>query len=741
MGIHVQVQLLSVNKVRQRRSAKIGFAALAFAGVIAAESFAQTDQLDQWHVRRELPQLVPRLPDSLLGVTFGNGLWAWVGMKGTILTTPDPESTPWTIQTSGTQNNLNCVLFANGMFVVVGAGGTILTSTDGTQWTPQISGTVGSINNVIYADGQFVAVGEAGLVLSSPDGVTWKNHPTGIQGWLSAIAYGNGRYVIPNSSLSIWHSTDLDSWKSVSTSETGFVGLRGATYHDGLFVTVGQSSAIFTSSNGVNWVKRVGDTQSMPPFYSAVIYAGGSFIAVGGAGGIQQSKSVVVTSPDGKTWTERETTGKSFLNSVAAGNGRVVAVGGGFPMANTVLTSRDGVSWTDFSETPRLSAVLFANDSFVAAGDNGLILTSADGVLWQQRQTGTTAHLNDLVFDGRALVAVGTSGTILRSNDGINWSSQTSHSRVHLTGATTGKGLFVVVGGDQIMALDGTLAATPRALLSSSDGITWTDHPNVSLASFGEDDAPLTASRALLSVSPSRPPQPPTTSGALYDVAFGNGRFVAVGGGQPSIQPSSQTIFRSDDGLVWKGRAVLYPPVLRGITFGNGLFVAVGDGRTVSISADGVGFNQIFPAGSSVLHKIGFASGIFAMVGANGYLATSTTGTNWTTRQTRSTRGLRGIAFGKGTFVAVGDSGVILQSDPQPPADVPRLTNATHNKNGSFSASVQTVRGWRYTLEFTSDLAEPSWNSLPSVEGDGSVRLLSDPASGLPNRFYRLRLE
>ncbi len=98
---------------------------MAFALITAA--FAQPDPLAQWHLRHEFPRLLPPLNSPLKGIAFGNNVWVGVGSGGTILTTPDPDSIAWTIQTSGTAKDLTDALFANGVFVAVGSGGTILT--------------------------------------------------------------------------------------------------------------------------------------------------------------------------------------------------------------------------------------------------------------------------------------------------------------------------------------------------------------------------------------------------------------------------------------------------------------------------------------------------------------------------------------------------------------------------------------------------------------------------------------
>jgi hypothetical protein len=75
----------------------------------------------------------------------------------------------------------------------------------------------------------------------------------------------------------------------------------------------------------------------------------------------------------GATWTSR-TSQRNPLNGVTYGNGLFVAVG----RNGIILTSPDGVSWT--RQTPPTSnwlyGVTYGNGTFVAVGQSGAILTS-----------------------------------------------------------------------------------------------------------------------------------------------------------------------------------------------------------------------------------------------------------------------------------------------------------------------------------------------------------------------------
>jgi hypothetical protein len=73
----------------------------------------------------------------------------------------------------------------------------------------------------------------------------------------------------------------------------------------------------------------------------------------------------------------------------------------------------------------------------------------------------------------------------------------------------------------------------------------------------------------------------------LYDVAFGNGVFVAVG--------NEGAVITSPDGVCWIARNARTDERLRGIVFGNGIFVAVGYEGAIVTSRTGLsgGFEML----------------------------------------------------------------------------------------------------------------------------------------------------
>jgi photosystem II stability/assembly factor-like uncharacterized protein len=309
----------------------------------------------------------------------------------------------------------------------------------------------------------------------------------------------------------------------------------------------------------------------------------------------------------------------SQLVGVAYGNNTYVAVGPN----GTVLTSPDAFTWTleNPGTTEALGAVAFGNGLFIVVGRNGSILTSPDGKSWIDRSLNPFHQLIAVVYGNNMFVATGeqnlqSSENLLTSADGLTWTPRIIDTDVPLNSVTFGNGLFVAVGGNSFG--NGTI-------LTSPDGISWT-------------------------------PQPATS---ITGVAYGNGRFVAVGGGPGT------NVLTSTNGLDWTPQDA--SGVRSAITFGNGLFVAT-DGSfeaKVHTSPDGVAWeSHPFPR-IEFANGVAYGAGQFVVVGNWGSILGSTNGMDWTLRIQRSGSGqdLTGIASDGHRLVVLETSSGKLVSD------------------------------------------------------------------------------
>jgi hypothetical protein len=128
-------------------------------------------------------------------------------------------------------------------------------------------------------------------------------------------------------------------------------------------------------------------------------------------------------------------------------------------------------------------------------------------------------------------------------------------------------------------------------------------------------------------------------STAVNGVAYGNGRWVAVG--------ASGKTSTSTNGTTWSATVTVgNTRELSSVAYGNGLFVAVGTSQSNSAtpciykSTDGVTWTAVFNGPSTgyyLFRDVTYANGVWVAVGqltATPLLCTSPDGTNWTVKST-----------------------------------------------------------------------------------------------------------
>lgn len=169
-------------------------------------------------------------------------------------------------------------------------------------------------------------------------------------------------------------------------------------------------------------------------------------------------------------------------------------------------------------------------------------------------------------------MVVGNWGYRSWTSDGLTWSTEANpaqandHSPDLLRGVGWGNGYFVAVGGDQ-----------NSMVMRSVDGTNW----EVDLH--------------------------PSGTGWMGDVAYGDGRWVAVGG-------NGVVMSSDDDGLTWTDHEERLPSAGRSITFADGLFVAVGDNGMIATSEDGMSWADRTQAGIQA-GSAAFAHGTWVVAG------------------------------------------------------------------------------------------------------------------------------
>jgi hypothetical protein len=261
---------------------------------------------------------------------------------------------------------------------------------------------------------------------------------------------------------------------------------------------------------------------------------------------------------------------------------------------------------------------------FVGVGQNGLRISSEDGLRWQNAQMGKEGEVwRAVCFGNDVFVAVGGygGGNIFGSTrDGKSWKTSFKDAKYvqYLRGLGFGQKMFLGIGGDP-----GSVGSSAPFVMTSTEGEAWTEAQSI------------------------------PGKHILRRLAFGKGFFVGVGDrGRRAV---------SANGKQWKDVPdVKATDTLVDVGFGNGVFVGVGLHGLRTCSLDGLKWTdrQVGEEGEH-LNSILWARDRFVAVGP-GTTYTSTDGKTW--QRQANTNAPQMAAFGDGVFVGSSWKGRLLHS-------------------------------------------------------------------------------
>lgn len=222
---------------------------------------------------------------------------------------------------------------------------------------------------------------------------------------------------------SVWVG-NTQVWPPVVSTPVGWilrssgvtVNLQDVTYAASIFVIVGSSGTILTSSDGKAWTLQTsGTTKTL----LKVRYLNGAFYVVG--------TDVILRSTNGITWTTvYNSLNNNVLTDVAYGNGVYVAVG--YVSASGITKiSTNGTSWSSgMTPSGPASAVIYHNGNFVMTGRFEFVDTSTDGTNKTVQRAGTglaTDWAYTLFYDTTSSLYVmgGINFKVLTSSNLTSW--------------------------------------------------------------------------------------------------------------------------------------------------------------------------------------------------------------------------------------------------------------------------------------------------------------------------------
>ena len=417
--------------------------------------------------------------NSFFGITYGASKFVTVGSKGNIRTSS--TGTTWTARTSGITGALFAVTYGAGKFVAVGEQGAILTSPTGVTWTPSTSGTSNVLYGVTYGNGVFLAVGQGGIILSSMDGISWDNITPSNNGLcLYGVAFGGNIFIVVGDSGTILTSSDRVTWTKRTSGTTN--GLTAVTYVGAYktFVVAGAGGKVLTSNkvDGSVWMTQA---SCIPYSLFGLTVEGSNVVVVGAYSTILSSATPYVKS------TIRSSGTYKILKGITYGKDKFVAVG----EIGSILTSGNGVVWDvktsiDVSPTSTISsfnAVTYGNNLFVAVGDSGgkaIAYSSDNGITWTKNfptsawvpPSPSNLYTIHYLTGTAKFIAAGIDGIFLTSNDGVSWIPYLIENVFDARGVTNGNGTFVMVGDFPRTILTSTSVISPPGI--PTETFYWT---------------------------------------------------------------------------------------------------------------------------------------------------------------------------------------------------------------------------------------------------------------------------
>ena len=166
-----------------------------------------------------------------------------------------------------------------------------------------------------------------------------------------------------------------------------------------------------------------------------------------------------------------------------------------------------------------------------------------------------------------------------------------------------------------------------------------------------------------------------TNPNRQYDLAFVNGvansttMSVAVGSGYFINSTATVTRYttnkciRAADAKGWVGTTLPFAAVWNDVAYGNGRFVAVCDGANAVTSTDGLNWAVIRMPATLNWTSIAFGNGTWVAVGGpSSVSAISSDGINWTKVTLPKSASWTSVAYGNGQFLMSSSTGVSLYS-------------------------------------------------------------------------------
>ena len=282
------------------------------------------------------------------------------------------------------------------------------------------------------------------------------------------------------------------------------------------------------------------------------------------------------------------------------------------------------------------------------AAETDQAYSSVDGLTWTARTLPFSGNWSSVSYGevngiGHWVAVARNSSVFAYSTNGTTWTASGS-----VDSGEPWDWCDIAYGNGRFVAVSESDSSTSRRAVSTDGGATWISGNVPSGAKaidYGvgrfvvvEGNFSNSAAHSVDGItwsSSTLPANNDSTESNWRDLAFGNGRFVAIADNDAQVAISI-------NGTSWTSAQLPVSADWRNISYGNGVFLATTDNYIAASSNDGINW---------IIRDL-YASEIDILTTSNDSV------TDWTAGTLTSSDAWKGVGFGNGTYVAVGGTGI-----------------------------------------------------------------------------------
>ncbi len=359
-------------------------------------------------------------------------------------------------------NNENIVVF-------VGYNRSLFTTTDGINFVDRSSAVPANVDlyNVSYINeiSKFVACGSKGCIMTSSDGINWQSFIINNEAEYHSVYYNKNTYnviciAIFDAGVAI--SPSGENWNFINSNVSSFYKTEYLDKY-GYALSIGRGiMGITTNGYNYNYINNTGAYGNLRD----VAYSENGIYCFATMGGVYRTEDL-------KHYEYINIHNVEYRSIIYIKTLRQFVLVG----FRRISQSSDGKVWNDVTipiNTKTFYSVAYSEKlkKLVVVGESGTILAGTLDNL-EEVASGVTSQINDVIYveEQNKFIACCENGTVLTSIDGINWNN-------YQTGVTNLRSIIFVKLYNLFYAVGN------NSYVTSYDGIVWSENKQINNNSY-----------------------------------------------------------------------------------------------------------------------------------------------------------------------------------------------------------------------------------------------------------------